>query len=59
MLWKNVERGGIGLGKLVEHALGHLGVTMDAASPPALSQGEGAETLGLDVTGTDDAFADG
>lgn len=58
MLWKNVEAGGIRFCELVEHPLGHLGVTMDAASPPALSQGEGAETLGLDVTGTDDVFAD-
>ena len=56
MLWKNVEAGGIRFCELVEHPLGHLGVTMDAASPPALSQGEGAEALRLDITGTDDTL---
>ena len=54
---EHVETGGVGLGELVEHALGHHGVAVDAAPPPALPCREGAEALGLDVAGLDDTLA--
>ena len=43
----------------VAYALGHHGVAVDAAPPPALPCREGAEALGLDGAGLDDSLADG
>ena len=47
---EHVERGGVGLGKLVEHALGHHGVGVDAL--------EGFEALLLNFTGFNDTLTD-
>ena len=42
---EHIKRRGIGLGKLMEHTLGHLRVGIDAASPSALPDREGTEAL--------------
>ena len=47
---EHVERGGVGLGKLMEHALGHHGIAVDALV--------GLESLLLDLTGGNDSLAD-
>ena len=54
---EHVERGGVGFGELMEHALRHLRIAMDTASPPALPGRKGTEALCLDVAGFYHPFA--
>ena len=54
---EHIEAGGIGFCKLVEHALGHLGIAVDDPHPGP-SRGEGAEASLLDLPGLDDPLAD-
>ena len=56
---QHVEALGVGLSKLMKHALGHLSVAMGPASPTALAEREGAEALCLDIAGLDDTLTNG
>ena len=53
---QHVHRGGIRLGKLVEHALGHLGIAVDASPLPTSPLGQVTETFCLYVAGTDNTL---
>ena len=53
---EHLQRRLVRLGKLVEHALGHLSVAVDPPQPSLFR--EGIEALCLDVTGSNDPFSD-
>ena len=53
---QHIEAFSIGLSKIMEHALRHLGIAIDSPYPSLFR--EGTETLGLDITGFDHSFTD-